>query len=67
MTQWKDDRHVQHPLTKKILQPETVHNWEEEGNEKPPRKNNFPRKNSEPCVWFMLRSKSSMRRSPLLK
>ena len=44
MTQWKDDRHVQHPLTKKILQPETVHIWEEEGNEKPPRKNNFPRK-----------------------
>ena len=32
----------------------------EEGNGKPPHKIHFPWKNSEPCLWFLLRSKSSM-------
>ena len=32
----------------------------EEGNGKRPHKIHFPRKSSEPCLWFLLRSKSSM-------
>ena len=32
----------------------------EEGNGKPPHKFHFPRKNSEPRLWFLLRSTSSM-------
>ena len=32
----------------------------EEGNGKPHHKFHFPKKNSEPCLWFLLRSKSSM-------
>ena len=32
----------------------------EEDNGKPPHKTNFPRNNSEPCLSFLLRSKSSM-------
>ena len=32
----------------------------------PPVTFHFPRKNSEPCLWFPLRSKSSMRRSFLI-
>ena len=35
----------------------------EEGNGKPPHKIHFPRRSSEPCLWFLLRSKSSMQRS----
>ena len=31
-----------------------------EGNGKPPHKLHFPSKNSEPCLWFLLRSKSNM-------
>ena len=38
----------------------------EEGNGKPPHESHFPRKNSEPCLWFLLRSKSSMQRSSYL-
>ena len=34
-----------------------------EGNGKPPHEFHFPRKNSEPCLWFLLRSKPSMQRS----
>ena len=33
-----------------------------EGNEKLSHKIYFPGKHSEPCLWFLLRSKSSMRR-----
>ena len=32
----------------------------EEGNGKPPHNIHFPRKNSEPCIQFLLRSKSSV-------
>ena len=32
----------------------------EEGNGKPPNEFDFPRRNSEPCIWFLLRSKSSV-------
>ena len=32
----------------------------EEGNRKPPHEFHFPRKNSEPCLWFLLCSKLSM-------
>ena len=32
----------------------------EEGNGQPPHRILFPRKNSEPCLWFLLRSKPSM-------
>ena len=35
----------------------------EEDNGKPPHEFHFPRKNLEPCLWFLLRSKSSMQRS----
>ena len=35
----------------------------EESNGKPHHKIHFPRKNLGPCLWFLLRSKSSMRRS----
>ena len=38
----------------------------EEGNEKPPNKFQLPIKTSEPCLWFLLRSKSSMQRSFLM-
>ena len=32
----------------------------EEGNGKPPHELHFPRKNTEPCLWFLLCLKSSM-------
>ena len=32
----------------------------EEGNGRPPHQFHFPRKSSEPCLWFLLRWKSSM-------
>ena len=32
----------------------------EEGNGKPPHEFKSPRKNSEPCLWFLLPSKSNM-------
>ena len=35
----------------------------EEGNGKPPREFHFPRRNSERCLWFLLRSTSSVQRS----
>ena len=35
----------------------------EEGNGKPPYKVQFSRRNSERCLWFLLHSNSSMRRS----
>ena len=35
----------------------------EEGNGKPPHKIHFPRKNSKLCLWFLLRSKSSLQSS----
>ena len=35
----------------------------EEGNGKPPHEFHFLRKNSEPCLWFLLRLKSSMQHS----
>ena len=35
----------------------------EEGNKKPHQKVHFPRKNSEPCLMFPLRSNLSMQRS----
>ena len=35
----------------------------EEGNGRPSHEFYFPRKNSEPCFWFLLRSKSSMQHS----
>ena len=38
----------------------------EEGNGKPPHTFHVPRKDSEPCLWLLLRSKSSMQRSFLL-
>ena len=34
-----------------------------EGNGKPSHKIHFPSNNSEPCLWFLLRSKSSMQRN----
>ena len=37
----------------------------EEGNGKPPHEIHFPRENSDPCLWFLLHSKWSMRRSSL--
>ena len=33
------------------------HNIGEEGNGEPLHKIHFPRKNSEPCLWYLLRSK----------
>ena len=36
---------------------------DEEGNGKPPEKIYLPRKNSKPCLCFLLRLRSSMRRS----
>ena len=35
------------------------------GNGKPPHKIHFPRKNSEHCLWFLLRWKSSMQCSSM--
>ena len=35
----------------------------EEDNGKPPHKIHFPRKNSGPCLWFLLRSKWNLRGS----
>ena len=35
----------------------------EECNGNPPHEFHFPRKNTEPCLWFLLRSKSSMQRN----
>ena len=35
----------------------------EEGSGKPPHKVHLPRKDSEPCLWFLLPSKSRMQRS----
>ena len=35
----------------------------EEGNGRQPHEFHFPRKDSEPYLWFLLRSKSSMQRS----
>ena len=34
-----------------------------EGNGKPLHAVNFPKKSSQPCLWFLLRSKSSMQHS----
>ena len=39
----------------------------EEGNGKPSHEFHFPRKNSEPFLWFLLRSKSSMQRSSMYR
>ena len=41
----------------------TCHKQNTLGEGKPPHDIHFPRKNTEPCLWFLLRSKSNMRRS----
>ena len=46
-----------------VVKRHTKNTIDAKGNGLPPYKVHFPRKNSEPCLWFLLRSKSSMQRS----